>query len=152
MGKLDISGAVIRDLHPVCRPLFERLSKDLEQAWANEKTQTLFRAFEGHRSPIKQMELLNRRPPITHVGPWHSAHQYGFAVDFVPWKGDAWSWSDEHDYTFLRLCAEQIPGLHRPMNWDLCHIEYRGWDLLHTQLKKLEKAKWLPLSPGGDVA
>lgn len=145
MPKLDHSATVIRDLHPVARPLFERLADNLEKAWSDEKTHSLFRPFQGLRTPIQQLELLNRRPPVTHVGPWNSAHQYGLAVDFVPWKGDAWSWSEDHDYQFLRLAAEAV-GLRRPMEWDKCHIEHPCWDELHATLKKYEKKDWLAVA------
>lgn len=143
MAKLDNSLWVLQQLHPICRPMFERLTADLEEAWRNEKTLTFFKPYEGLRSPIKQLELLNVRPALTHVVPWHSAHQYGMAVDFVAWKGDAWSFSEDHDYEFLRLAAENA-GLTRPMVWDKSHIEWGGWLDLTKALAKLERPKGSP--------
>lgn len=135
MAKIDNTEAVLRDLHPLAGPAFKALARDLEKLWQDGKTQTLFKPFEGLRSPVKQLELLNRRPVVTHVGPWQSAHQYGLAVDFVPWKGDAWSWSEDHDFTALRLAAENA-GLTRPMEWDKCHIEHPAWTKLQGLIIK----------------
>lgn len=126
MAKLDNTEVVLRDLHPLAKPAFEQLTIYLEQLWKDGKTQTFFKPFEGLRTPIKQLELLNRRPVVTHVGPWQSAHQYGLAVDFVPWSGNAFSWDEDHDFTTLRLAAVAC-GLSRPMEWDKCHIEHPAW-------------------------
>ena len=118
---------VLRDLHPHAAGAFRGLTAHLYSAYENRKTASYFRPFEGLRPPIKQTELLNKRPAVTHVGPWHSAHQYGLAVDFVAFKREGlWSWDESEDWTFLRLSAEKF-GLIVPIVWDMGHVEHPVW-------------------------
>ena len=137
MAKLDMTQAIFRDLHPVGLQAFKNLTVRLENAWRDEKTRTYFRPFEGHRSPAKQLELGMKRPPVTLAGPWQSAHQYGLAVDFVAWNGQAWNWDEDQDWAFLKTTAEEC-GLLRPIDWDKAHIEHP----LFAEMMKIQR-KWL---------
>lgn len=125
---------VLRDLHPVAGAAFRRMTAHLYSAYENRKTSSYFRPFEGLRPPIKQAELLNKRPAVTHVGPWYSAHQYGLAVDFVAFKREGvWSWDEGEDWTFLRLTAERF-DLRVPIIWDKGHVEHPAWPRLQKLL------------------
>lgn len=75
---------LLRDLHPHCRAAFQVLTEDLKRAYENHQTTTLFRPVEGCRAPVQQREALARG--LDHVAEWHSAHQYGFAVRFQPYR------------------------------------------------------------------
>lgn len=120
------SEEIVRYLHPRALQSFRKLTEHLERSYENGTTATLFRPFEGLRSPIKQEELFRQRPPVTHVGAWHSAHQYGLAVDFVPHNRGVWSWSEDHEWFFLRDSAAQF-GLENPYDWDRAHVEHPLW-------------------------
>jgi len=120
---------IIRNLHPRCMQKFRKLAEYLKRAHEEGDTRFEFRPFEGLRTPIKQEELFRQRPPVTHVGAWHSAHQYGLAVDFVPYNGSSWSWAETNEWQFLADAAHQC-GLRRPFLWDKAHIEDPLWDEL----------------------
>ena len=72
-------------------------------------TKTLFRPFEGLRTNERQAFLLTQG--TTKAGPWRSAHNYGLAVDYVPWVDGKWSWDDGHDWDFLRDVAVNFGGI-----------------------------------------
>ena len=86
--KVAALGAPSRDmtlLHPIAANAFQELAIDLQNQFEAGSTPTPFRAFEGYRSPSRQLALLQAVPPVTKARPWRSAHQYGLAVDFVPY-------------------------------------------------------------------
>lgn len=139
MPKAIVSPTVLRDLHPLGSGAFRGLKDHLEQGYRNEKTRSYFRPFEGLRTPAKQLELQNVRPPVTQAGPWQSAHQHGLAVDFVPWsEAGGWDWSDKHDWKYLKASA-QLFGLDVPIDWDKAHVEHPCWPDLRKWL-----ANWKP--------
>ena len=108
-------------LHPEVRTAFIGLSEAL--VWAHEtgKTETAFGIFETYRSPERQ-DYLFRVRKTTKARPWQSPHQYGLAADFVPRVNGGWSWAPNHDYEFLKKCAQEC-GLDVPISWDRCHVE-----------------------------
>lgn len=138
----------IRVLHPKIRDAIERLSQDLITSYETGLTKTLFKVFETFRGPTRQDELF--RKGSTKARAWQSAHQYGLAVDFVPWItnqaaldfGDmvgekvltGWSWANEHDWDFLRARAE-AHGLRVPISWDRCHVQYKDWDEVYERVR-----------------
>ena len=136
---------IMRELHPVGQDAFRRLTRELQRRYTEGKTWTYFRPFEGLRSPLKQDALFKQRPAVTTVGPWHSPHQYGLAVDFVPVRngqaviaGNAqkceWSWDGSHDWGCLRQCAEYV-GLLNVISWDKPHVEHPLWRSLFPLIK-----------------
>lgn len=117
------------DLHPAAREQFKQLAAWLESEYRAGRVKVLFRPFETYRSPVRQLELLARK--TTKAGPWQSAHQYGLAVDFVPYP---WSWSDGDHWKFLANGAKRF-DLTAPIKWDLPHIEHPDF----RQIRRLWK-------------
>lgn len=117
------------DLHPRVRGPFMALADDLARSYGlgPSLTRTLFRPFEGYRSPVKQNEA--RRKGVSKAAAWSSPHQYGLAVDFVPFMGGKWMWEGDHDWAFLARCASarglicQTSGL----EWDKPHVQSPLW-------------------------
>lgn len=126
---------IIRYLHPVCLNAFRQLAQHLESSYEDGRCATLFLPYEGLRSPIKQEELFRQRPPVTHVGAWHSAHQYGLAVDFVPYGSKGWNWAETAEWHYLRTSAALF-GLRNPFDWDRAHVEHPLWLEFHSVLRK----------------
>ena len=127
-------------LHPEFRRVVMRLHDDLIRAYHTKATQTRFEVFETYRDPIRQGELLSRG--ATKAAMFHSAHQFGLAVDFVPWldateAGEmaealdekvlpGWNWSSRNDWDFLRQKAV-FHGLNNSIAWDRAHVESKRW-------------------------
>lgn len=111
-------------VHPLAVGKFRQLDETLQRAYERKQTQTLFRAFEGYRSPEKQRAAYDRK--VSRALPFMSAHQYGLAVDFVGFVDGRWSWDSQLDWAFLRLTARSI-GLLTPLDWDLAHVEHPLW-------------------------
>lgn len=107
-------------IHPSCRSTFMALYDDLAKSHQLGMTPTLFRPFEGYRSPERQQLLFDQKK--SKARPYQSAHQYGLAVDFVAWEKGAWSWHLNHDWDFLRSCAS-ARGLINNIAWDRPHVE-----------------------------
>lgn len=104
-------------LHPLARPAFETLAERL-------KNETVFRAFETYRSPLRQ-EILYPTGS-TRARAWRSPHQYGLAVDFVPWVNGAWTWDADSPWQQLREYATAA-GLLCELDWDRAHVEHPAW-------------------------
>lgn len=112
-------------IHPKARPAFEGLAAVLKDQFETGQIKTLFLPFEGYRAPERQNYLFHVKK-TTKARAFQSAHNYGLAVDYVPFvKGD-WSWDESHDWDALDFCARQR-GLMRPIKWDRPHIEHPIW-------------------------
>lgn len=122
-------------LSPFCKVQFVQLAHYLHEAWKRNKTKTRFVAFEGFRHPAKQSSLYNSGRGVTKVDAFYSAHQYGLAVDFVPYsESQGWSWDPGHDYDFLSRSAKQY-GLWVPIAWDKVHVESPIWNQVRRALR-----------------
>lgn len=127
---MNDNAEIIRDmdfLHPRVRQRFSDLAGDLAYQWASNQTHVRFKVFETYRSPWRQRLLLAKG--TTKARPWQSAHQYGLAVDFVPWdasRGWYWDGLDDDDWNFLKLRARKY-GLDCPLSWDKAHVESTWW-------------------------
>lgn len=119
-------------LHPKARDHFMNLAAQMEDQFKTRQITTLFRPFEGYRSPERQNYLFHVMK-TTKARAFQSAHNYGLAVDFVPWVNGAWSWDEHHDWKALEFCASQR-GLLRPLKWDLPHIEHPIWFAVKSNL------------------
>jgi hypothetical protein len=119
----------LRYVAPLCRDKFYRLNQILKEGYNGGATPTWFRPFETFRHPARQADLYDQEPPVTKLNAMLSPHQYGCAVDFVPWDEEKqkWSWADHHDYEYLEVEARAL-GLRVPIAWDLCHVEHPVWD------------------------
>lgn len=142
---------IIRELQPLAQPAFRRLCAYLKHAHEEGKTNSLFVPYEGYRSPLRQIELLNERPVVTKAGPWQSAHQYGLAVDFaVSQRGGVLSWDEKHDWYFLQRAAYEHDLL-RPLAWDMGHIVHPSWNGLQAYLADSYEL-WTKLTAHNDNA
>lgn len=118
-------------LNPKAIEAFEGLAKMLALAYESGETQTLFKPFETFRHPLRQLDLFAKG--TTKARPWKSAHNYGLAVDYVPFIPlsanraiGEWSWRADHDYKFLAASAVHF-GMRAPISWDPCHVEHPLW-------------------------
>lgn len=122
-------------LHPAARQPFQLLELRLEDGFRAGHTKTWFRPFEGYRTPLRQEHLLNVEK-TTKAGAWQSAHNYGLAVDFVPWDPETqkWSWDQAHDWDYLDSQVRNRPVLSRPIQWDRPHVEHQIWTMIKRQV------------------
>lgn len=120
-------------LHPKARERFRLLGMKLTDLYQSGLVLTDFRPFEGYRSVERQRQLFGQRPAVTKADAWQSAHNYGLAVDFVPWVDGKWTWlpADHPDWRILRQQAE-LRGLDNSLDWDRPHVE----DFLWSQVKR----------------
>lgn len=113
-------------LDPRVAHQFQDLAAYLVEQHRMGKTRTMFEPHETYRSPVRQLELLSQKPPVTKVGPFRGPHQFGLAVDYVPKQDGKWSWHADHDYQFLAVAAGRF-GLIVPITWDRVHVESPIW-------------------------
>ena len=131
----------------LCNPKFAasvtRLHKYLIDAHETGRTKTRFEIFETFRTPMRQRELIAKG--VSKAGPFQSAHQFGLAVDFVPYLSPeeagqlaertgervfpGWNWHSSHDYSFLAASAQRF-AMAVPIVWDPCHVEHPSWNKL----------------------
>jgi hypothetical protein len=109
--------------HPKAIGRFKELEARLVGAHARGELKRLLLPFESYRTPSRQRWLIEHTT-ATKAGPWKSAHQYGLAVDFVPYRDGKWSWEEEpQTWTALRDHARTC-GLDVPYLWDKVHVEH----------------------------
>ena len=127
----------LRFLQPFAIAPFVRLQTLLSQAYEEQKIGVLFMPFESYRTPHRQDKLKRDPRQVTKAGPWQSAHQYGLAVDFVPYhlKGRiGWSWEDEEPWGELKQMATAC-GLRVPLTWDRAHVVHPAYDKVRKALE-----------------
>lgn len=122
----------LQDLHPTVRHRFAALADLLEKGAFLGETPTIFRLFEGYRSPLAQDEVYRRG--TSKARSWQSAHQYGLAADFVPWINGAWSWTEDADWAYLKAKAKQV-GLDVPITWDKPHVEAPEFQMMKQRIR-----------------
>lgn len=125
-------------VHPKAKDAFEALAERLARSYEARLTHTLFKPFETFRGPLRQAHLFAEG--TTKARAWQSAHNYGLAVDFVPFiplstdrAVGKWSWARDHDYKFLAAVADDY-GLSVPISWDPCHVEHPLWGLIRKHV------------------
>lgn len=110
-------------LHPKAIAQFMRLEENLKQAFVAHRCARLILPFETYRTPSRQ-EWLLVHTQSTKAPPWSSSHQYGLAVDFVPYVEGQWSWQEQPEiWKFLAEEAARV-GLRVPYAWDKVHVEH----------------------------
>lgn len=131
-------------LHPKLSAIATSLSKDLIRAYETGRTQFRFEIFETFRSPARQIRL--KREGTSKAGPWQSAHQFGLAVDFVPFVSQAeasalgvkvgWYWPgiDDPCWKFLDSRARTF-GVSRTLEWDGPHVEHPLFEEIAKTIK-----------------
>lgn len=122
-------------IHPKARTSFMRLEEDLTRAVLASEVNVWFRPFSGYRSPMDQIDLVRRG--VSKAGPFQSAHNYGLAVDFVPFDDERkiFHWPDAKDacWDYLDRRVTQM-GLLRPISWDRPHVEHPLWRVVKDRL------------------
>lgn len=115
----------LSNLHPKAFEPFACLASDLSGRFKRGELRTHFRVYETFRDAARQNELWDRKR--TQARAWQSAHNYGLAVDFVPYvDGEGWNWDDSHPWDMLGAIAESH-GLMQPIEWDRAHIVHPLW-------------------------
>ena len=125
------SEPVFHFLVPSVRTRYLLLMRRLNDAHQRKETPTHFRPFEIYRSPERQNYLYKQG--TSKAEGMESPHQFGLAVDFVPYTATGWSWGPEHDYPFLKAAAQEF-ALDVPIPWDQCHVEAPEWSPLRALL------------------
>lgn len=124
-------------LHPVVRPAFEALGADLKASYKEGTIKTLFLPFETYRYPQRQLVLI--QAGTTKAMPYESAHQFGLAVDFVPWVTldgiSQWSWHKDAPWKVMHMMAERH-GLKAPISWDQAHVQHPRWDEIRKEIHR----------------
>lgn len=101
-------------LHPLMRTPALRLASALEG--------TPLRPFETYRSPERQDMLF--RQGTTQARAWQSPHQYGLAIDFVPYIDGRWTWDVDTELWMKLSTTAASVGLVCPIHWDRPHVEH----------------------------
>ena len=120
----------LRFLQPFAIAPFVLLQTRLAQAYEERKIPVLFMPFESYRTPHRQDKLRRDPAKVTSAGPWQSAHNFGLAVDFVPYHFTGrvgWSWDDNEPWDELTNMAK-VCGLRQPIQWDRPHIVHPAFD------------------------
>lgn len=123
-------------LHPACRADFYLLAGDLQRDFNAKVINVLFKPFETYRHPARQLEAFNQR--TSRAGLYQSPHQFGLAVDFVPWDPatERWSWREGSHWEYLRTRAHARRLLNE-ITWDRAHVESPHWGELKACYKLL---------------
>lgn len=135
-------------LHPKFSGVAQRLHEELIRAYKAGRTHFCFEVFETYRPPDVQAGYLAKG--TTKAGPWQSAHQFGLAVDFVPYIGPndiqratelfkkpiagGWIWPplDFNDWRVLHDLAHATGC--RTIEWDAPHLESPLFDRVKNVL------------------
>lgn len=113
LSKIDM------ECHPVARDKFRAFFTEVSRT----PGLSFVRPFCILRTPAAQAEAL--KAGNSKVGPWRSVHQYGCAIDFVPFMGGKWEW-DWDGWDRLHRLGERF-GVHAPISWDKPHFVPIGW-------------------------
>ena len=139
---MNIRHSDVALLYPEMQRPIRALAENLVLAHQANITEFRFEIFETYRSFWRQAELFSEG--TTKARPGQSAHQFGFAVDFVPFLSQAeaaslgvrpgWYWpkAEHGDWEVLGELAAQ-GGLRQPITWDKTHIEFPGWQTIRKQ-------------------
>lgn len=112
-------------LHPFGRLQFQRLKASLEE-------DTFFRVFETTRGAARQGLLYVDGK--TKAQGWQSPHQYGLAVDFVPYINNRWTWDVPDEVWQLLSDRATKFGLRCDIRWDRAHVEHPIFDRVRSVL------------------
>lgn len=137
----QLSIMIIRDMsedliHPKAYDAFRQLAHALDLDHRYGKLGCLFKPFETFRHPYRQADLYRYGRGVTKAKPYQSAHQFGLAVDFVPFDNGRWSWDDKKPWNELKERAEKA-GLRVPYEWDRAHVEHPMWEDYRACLRSM---------------
>lgn len=131
-------------LNPEFEARVRNLDEHLSLLYQTGVAEFRLKVFETYRSPARQLHLLSKA--VTKAGPWQSPHQYGLAVDFVPYLTEAeadrldvppgWHWPEVSNgiwHILHEQCA--VFGVKHPISWDKPHCEDPRWPAIQRALK-----------------
>ena len=122
----DVRYAGFDLLHPLAVKAFRSLQSELQGDAVRGDMPFEFRAFETYRTP--QRQLLVKGSGNSQATMFRSAHQFGLAVDFVPWTDERrWHWDVEVQWWHVLKGKAIKHGLDAPLSWDRAHIEHPLW-------------------------
>lgn len=126
----------MRLVHPDVRADFMLLQHDLERGFRYGEVKRFLRPFETYRHPMRQDYLITQG--TTRAKAYESAHQFGLAVDFVPWDNGRFNWPDVSDpcWAYLRQKAH-ARGFKNDIEWDRAHVEHVRWGRVLEALRGL---------------
>lgn len=134
------------NLHHRARHNFQMLSDELFRLYLTGAAPHWFKPFEGYRSPTRQWTFFNLG--TSKAKAWQSPHQYGLAVDFVPYVVRAavkpedydtavgtWKWPPKNDPSWDWFDnVVHRSGLLRPISWDRPHVEHPLWQEIKSRV------------------
>lgn len=120
-------------LHPIAERAFRELGMSLEADYVKGKIDVRFMPYETYRYPQRQLYFY--RKGTSRAMPFRSAHQFGLAVDFVPFQaGSGFTWEvDTKAWDWLRARSRE-QGLVNELSWDRAHVEHPIWDKVRQVL------------------
>jgi len=137
-------------LHPKFRAIAYRLKDSLLAGYKSGETKTFYQVFETFRSPVRQADLIKKG--TTKAGPFESAHQFGLAVDFVPYIDAAeaaaladklgervfpgWNWHSSHDWDYLRNKAKAFSLV--TLTWDAPHVQHPDFGMVSHHMRAIK--------------
>lgn len=114
-------------LAPVALIQFRKLADVLRRT-------TPLLVFETYRDPVEQELVFQEGRSKARA--FQSAHQFGLAVDFVPFTDGKWHWPDVNDgvWDTLRVEATKL-GLRNTIEWDRPHVEHPAFASVRRALR-----------------
>lgn len=113
-------------LHPLAARAFNNLEGELRGRYLRGEIPFLFRPFETYRHPSRQAYV--KAKGASQADAYKSPHQFGLAVDFVPWdEKKGWHWDVVPLWWSSLKGIARTHGLDAPISWDKAHIEHPLW-------------------------
>ena len=133
MSVSDIRTADMGLVHPLAVKAFRNLEAECRSRYVMGDMPFEFRVFETYRHPARQRGVFQLGH--SRALPYQSAHQFGLAVDFVPWTdAKKWHWDVEIMYWSTLKGMARGHGLDVPLSWDKAHVEHPLWNRVRLAL------------------
>lgn len=113
----------LRKINVECHPCVRRAFVEFYSSISTTPGLSIVRPFEILRTPQRQNEVL--AAGASKVGGWRSVHQYGCAIDFVPFMGGKFTW-DWDGWSALHAHGRRF-GIVAPIEWDKPHMVPLEW-------------------------
>lgn len=119
--------------HPLAVKAFRSLHAELVGDYTRGDIPFEFRPFETYRTPARQKLMVDSGTSRARM--YQSAHQFGLAVDYVPWTDERkWHWDVEVYWWSVLKGKAMKHGLDAPLSWDKAHIEHPLWNRVRVAM------------------